>query len=328
MDKINVKDIPEIIKNKRPTVKDNTIKQYTQNLKKLRELYDTDGYDFLNNPSDVLDKLKSKKYTSQRNTINAIIILLLALDQPEALINQYRDKRDAFNQQYQDAQATGIISDKQKDNFITLDELTGMVKQIDLDIKQQKLKKVVNMSSQQRDLLTGYTIYTMLLNYPTRNDMANMQLVSRSVFNKHKTDRSCNYLIAERGKLSMVLNCYKTAGNYGQKIIELNKPTEKVLRMYMKIEGIGLNDIIFKNAKGDAMTSNSITQLLIRLSQKYLNKSISSTMIRKIVVSNKFSALKKEQSEMANIMGHSVSTQNNVYVKDAGSQSFKPVQNS
>jgi len=325
MDKINVVDLQKLFETKKPDVKPKTIAQYVHNLKKLKESYnDTEGFEFLNNSGDVMDKLTTKKYTTQRNILNAIIVFLIVLEKPDEFVKQYRDKRDDFNKQYQDEQASGIISEKQKDNFITLDELTSMVKKMELDIKQQKLKTLQEMSQQQHDLLTGYTIFTMLINYPTRNDMAGMTLVSRTVFNRMKSDRSCNYLIMERGKLSMVLNCYKTEGKYGQKIIELNKPTEKVLRMYMKINNIGLNDVIFKNTKGEKYTSNAITQLLIRLSQKYLKKNISSTMIRKIVVSNKFSALKKEQSEMANIMGHSVATQNKIYVKEAGSTTFNP----
>ena len=39
-------------------------------------------------------------------------------------------------------------------------------------------------------------------------------------------------------------------------------------------------------------------------------------MIRKIVVSDKFADIKKEQAELADVMGHDVGTQNAVYVKE------------
>ena len=38
-------------------------------------------------------------------------------------------------------------------------------------------------------------------------------------------------------------------------------------------------------------------------------------MLRKIVLSDKFADVKKEQEEMAEITGHSVATMNKVYVK-------------
>ena len=59
-----------------------------------------------------------------------------------------------------------------------------------------------------------------------------------------------------------------------------------------------------------------ISQLLIKWSKRYLDKSISSTMIRKIVASYHFGDLKKQQKELAEKMGHDVSTQNAVYVKE------------
>ena len=46
-----------------------------------------------------------------------------------------------------------------------------------------------------------------------------------------------------------------------------------------------------------------------------MNKNISTTMLRKIVLSDKFADVKKEQEEMAEITGHSVATMNKVYVK-------------
>ena len=39
-------------------------------------------------------------------------------------------------------------------------------------------------------------------------------------------------------------------------------------------------------------------------------------MMRKIVVSDKFGDLAKEQKELADVMGHDVGTQNLVYNKD------------
>ena len=39
-------------------------------------------------------------------------------------------------------------------------------------------------------------------------------------------------------------------------------------------------------------------------------------MLRKIVLSDKFGELKKEQEKMAQITGHSVATMNNVYIKE------------
>ena len=44
-------------------------------------------------------------------------------------------------------------------------------------------------------------------------------------------------------------------------------------------------------------------------------KSISTTLLRKIVLSDMFQDTKEEQEKMAEITGHSVETMNKVYVK-------------
>jgi hypothetical protein len=74
--------------------------------------------------------------------------------------------------------------------------------------------------------------------------------------------------------------------------------------------------VLFTSSTGKPYTRNALSQLLLKTSQKYLGKNISTTMIRKIVLSDLFADNKKKQQEMAEITGHSVSTMNNVYVKE------------
>jgi len=76
--KIDSSNVTEDIQKARPNVKENTIKQYEVNLKKLQKLYDSDNYDFLSKPDDVMDKIKDLHYLSQRNILNAIVVFLMA----------------------------------------------------------------------------------------------------------------------------------------------------------------------------------------------------------------------------------------------------------
>ena len=73
---IDSKNPNEDISKARPTLKTNTVKQYVVNLKKLQKIYDTDDYDFLKKPEDVMDKLSDLHYLSQRNILNAVVVLL------------------------------------------------------------------------------------------------------------------------------------------------------------------------------------------------------------------------------------------------------------
>jgi hypothetical protein len=319
MDKINTDNLSKLIQAYRPNLKENSLKQYAFHLTKLKSLFEDNNFNFLNNPDKVMDKIKNNAYTSKRNTLNSIIIILRAVEEKDTLIDQYVTKRDEFNEQYADEQVNGVISDKQKDNFISVDEFTNMLKQMDCDIKHNKLKKkgADKLSSTERELLMVYTMFSILIEYPTRNDMAGMKYINKAMYNKltEQDKKDNNYIVTERSSLMMVLNQYKTSAKYGEKKIPISKPVEKIIRMYIRSTGINVGDTLFVKRDGEPLSRNGVSKVLIKMSQKYIKKNISTTMIRKIVVSHKFSKLKQEQNDMAYVMCHDVNTQNAVYVK-------------
>ena len=114
----------------------------------------------------------------------------------------------------------------------------------------------------------------------------------------------------------MILNVYKTSKKYGEKKIVMDSNTAKILRMYINKTGKKFGDVLFVSSRDTPISRNGISQLLLKTSKKYLGKSISTTMMRKIVVSDKFADIKEEQQKLADVMGHDVGTQNLVYVKE------------
>ena len=121
----------ELIQTERPNLKENSIKQYISHLNKLTKLFDSpDNYEFLKDPDSVMDKIKDTHYTSQRNTLNAVIVLLMALNSEkeyDSLLKTYGKLRDNFNLTYEKEQESGKISEKQKDNFVDLGEIDNML---------------------------------------------------------------------------------------------------------------------------------------------------------------------------------------------------------
>jgi len=319
--KINTEDLKESIQKVKPNLKDNSIKQYETHLNKLKKLFDTDTFDFLSNPDQVMEKISGNHYLSQRNTLNAIIILLLALNQDnkyDELIEKYQKKRDKLNDKYLEDNANGKISETQKNNFVELNEIKSMVSKMENEIKEKGLKKKETLTGKEKELMMVYTIFSMLMRYPVRLDFSGMKLISKTMYNKLKEDdkKLGNYLINEKGKLTMVMNEYKTSKKYGEKNIPVDKDIEKLIRSYIKSLGIKNGDVLFTSSTGKELSRNALSQLLTKTSKKHLGKSISTTMMRKIVVSDKFGDVKKEQAELANIMMHDVGTQNLVYVKE------------
>lgn len=313
-------NLSEKIREARPNVKDNTIKMYVSNLNKLQKLFDTDNWKFLENIDNVKEKLKDLHYTSQRNYFNSIIILLMALNNDkkyDKLIEEYNTIRDEGNKKYQDDNATGVISEKQKENFVELSEVQKMIDEMDKEIKDKGLKKKDSLAPKEKQLIQVFILYSIYTRLPMRNDVSGMTITTKRLYNKLSEDekKENNYLVVEKNKMFFVLNQFKTSKKYKELDIDIPKDLEKLLRFYIRVNGLSNGDVLFTSSTGKPLSRNALSQLFLKTSKKYMDKSISTTMLRKIVLSDKFADVKKEQEDMAEITGHSVATMNKVYVK-------------
>lgn len=319
--KIATKDLKEDIKEARPNLKTNTIKQYETNLEKLKKMFDTDTYDFLSKPNEVMDKIKDKHYLSQRNFLNAIVVLLLALNHDEKydkLIEEYGKIRDKFNDQYTEENTNNkFISDKQSKNFATIEEVYDMLNKMAEDLKPIKKKKKEDITKKEMQLLQAYVLFFIHSRMPFRNETSTTIAIQKRQFAKlsKEEQESKNYLLVEKNGLSWIMNQYKTSKKYAQKILPIeDKDLKKLLRYYLRINGMG---VLFKTSTGKQITKIELSKILLKYSQKYMGKNISSTMLRKIYLSSKYGDMKKELEADNKIMGHSKATALNNYVKEA-----------
>ena len=316
----------ELIMSERPNLKESSVKQYISHLNKLTKLFDSpDNYEFLKDPDSVMDKIKDTHYTSQRNTLNAAIVLLMALNSEkeyDSLLVTYGKKRDGFNLTYEKEQESGKISDKQKDNFVELAEIDKMLLDMEFEIKTEKLKKKEFLTGKEKELLMVYTLFSFFETYSYTKRMAGQKYIRYSAYRRltEEDKKNNNYLVKKKEGMFGVYNEYKTASKYGEKIIDIPKDLERILNMYIKKTGKVYEDFLFVNSVGTPLNRNQISQLLLKTSQKYLGKNISTTMMRKIVASHhynnkKFLEMKEEQKVLAHNMGHSVDVQDKVYIK-------------
>lgn len=324
--KIDSNNIGEDIKNKRPNIKDNTIKQYEVNLNKLKKIYESDNFDFLSKPDNVMDKIKDLHYLSQRNILNAIVVFLMALNHDEKyddLLITYGDLRDELNDKYSEENKSGVISDKQSKNFTTTEEIFKMINQMADDLKSIKKKNKDNITKKEMQLLQAYTLFNIYSRMPMRNDVAGMIAINQAAYKKLSEDekKENNYLVVpSKGNIYFVLNKYKTAKKYQ----ELNLPIEddnlrKILRFYLKMNGTAPSGggVLFKTSTGKPLTRTELSKTLLKYSQKYLDKSISTTLLRKIYLSSKYGDMKKELEKDNKVMGHSKAMALDTYVKEA-----------
>lgn len=318
---MNKENLTEILTKARPNAKDSTIKMYVSNLMKLMKLHDKDNLDFLKSPSQIEEKLKDLHYTTRRNYLNSIIVYLMAVEKEESLISQghaslkeFSDMRDNHSKSLEEQNATGIISDKQKDNFVDISEVNKMISEIGEEIKSKKLRKKEDLTPKDKTLIQIYTLFNIYTRIPLRNDVAGMETINKRAYNKlSKSEKEeKNYLVINKNAMFFVLNKYKTSSKYEELKIDIPKDLEKLLRQYIRINGMG---VLFTSSTGKPYSRNALSQLLLKTSKKYMDKSISSTMLRKIYLSSKYAKVKEEMEKDSEIMGHSVKTQQSVYVK-------------
>tara|TARA_Y100001972_G_scaffold99754_1_gene123864 strand:+ start:943 stop:1911 length:969 start_codon:yes stop_codon:yes gene_type:complete len=319
--KIDSKNPIEDIEKSRPQLKENTLKQYVINLNKLQKIYDTDGYDFLQKPEDVMDKISDLHYLSQRNILNAIIVLLMALNHDEKyddLLEEYGKLRDDLNDKYSDEQKSGVISDKQSKNFATTEEIFNMINKMAEDLKPIKKKSKDNITKKEMQLLQAYTLFNIYARMPFRNDVAGMMAINQAQYKKLSDEekKQNNYLVVpSKGQIYFVLNKYKTSKKYEELDLPIEDPNlRKILRYYLKMNGMG---ILFKTSTGKPLTRTELSKVLLKYSEKYMGKKISTTLLRKIYLSSKYGNMKKELEKDNKVMGHSKQVALDTYVKEA-----------
>ena len=310
----------EDISEARPQLKTNTVKQYVTNLNKLKKMFETDDFDFLKNPEKVMEKIGDLHYLSQRNILNSIVVLLSALNNDgkhDKLLEEYGKLRDDKNSIYIEQNKSGEISSKQAPNFSTTDEIFKMINEMADDLKPLKKKSKDEITKKEMQLLQAYVLFNIYARMPFRNDLGNgAEAINQAQYKKlsDQQKKDNNYLVVpSKGNLYWVMNKYKTSKTYEQLNLPIEDPElRKILRYYLKMTGMG---VLFKTSTGKPITKIELTKTLTKYSKKYLNKSIGSTILRKVYLSSKYSDVKDEMEKDAKMMGNSVGVQQSVYVK-------------
>ena len=333
---IQSRNLEQDILKSRPTLKKSTIDTYITLLERLQRIFKTDNYNFLEKPSEFMKQkeIADSHYLTQRNMLNAIIVLLTALNENnkyELLIKRYGEIRDKFNEKYDDQQKSGVISEKQAENFATSDEIFDMLDRMKKDLKDIDKEKATKKELQ---LLQAYTLFSIYARMPMRNDVAGMNAILKKTYDSYSDEKKKekNYLVvsgrALNANYTFILNDYKTNRKYGTLELPIeDKQLKAVLRRFLMINQILFKPVVeaplFKTSSGKAINRNELSKILLKYSDMYLGKKISTTLLRKIFLSSKYGGeggLKEQLEELAKdnkVMAHSKDVALNSYIKKA-----------
>jgi len=334
---INSKNLEQDILKSRPTLKKTTIQTYITLLERLQRIFKTDNFNFLEKPSEFIKKkeIADSHYLTQRNFLNAVVVLLTALNKDnkyELLIQRYGEIRDKFNEKYDDQQKSGVISEKQAENFATSDEIFAMLDKMKDDLKDVDDKETATKKELQ--LLQAYTLFSIYARMALRNDVGGMNAILKKTYDSYSDEKKKekNYLVVSGRSLNanftFILNDYKTNRKYGTLELPIeDKQLKAVLRRFLMINETLYKPVVeaplFKTSSGKPINRNELSKILLKYSDMYLGKKISTTLLRKIFLSSKYGGeggLKEQLEELAKdnkIMAHSKEVALNSYVKKA-----------
>ena len=287
---------------------------YALTLTHIANYYDKPlSVDLFKNLKTIREDLEELNYSipTLKNKISTIIIYLRMKKQPLALIKEYGDYYDMLAGKLSKEHATMNKSDKEKDNWLTEEDL---IKYVEI------LKKELPTKPTTKNEMSKWMKYIALLihiNYPFRNELADTEIVSKITNN----NEDVNYIIVDKKNKTVkaLIQNYKTKKTYKDiKINMVKNVADEIIKYYNLLTNYkkdnNINNNWFLLAKNnEKMTRNDFTHFVKSIFEP-LGKNISTTMIRKIIVSSLYPVEKMKQ--LSEVMGHNISTALEFYAKN------------
>lgn len=262
--------------------------------------------DFLKRNKEVIAELEQlyQNINTRKNMLNAIIIYGRKIDYPEKWLAYYAVEIDKLNSMLKAKINTNEKTDKQQENWLTADEIKKIIENL-----RKEIPSNITTYSQYRSLMAFLAVY-LQFNFPRRNDWATMKLV-----NSEPDDKENNYIVmGGSSKTSkFVFNKFKTVSKFGSQTFPLPDSMFYTLKVYKPlIQNFSKDGFIFIRKDGEPLNTNEFTKFFIATMKEKTGKKIGSSLMRHIVISEKFAVDKDElarRQQLAIQMGHSISQQ-------------------
>jgi len=261
---------------------------------------------FLKNTAAIEDLVK-KYADSTLKTIYASIVSVLSLFKDKPTYKKvYQHYHDLMMGKCEEAKQneSSEKTQKQKDNWITWDEVQQKVSELREKVSEFKSNK--NITPQQYESLLHYLIVSL---YTETQPRRNQDYLDMFVAKKQPTETEHNYVVLTKTKpTSFIFNKFKTSKKYGQQTLEVPEALSNVISEYLKFHPLKKNST-FKflvSSDGTPITAvNAITRVL----NKVFGKRVGSSMLRHSFLTSKYGDVLEDQKADSLAMGHSIDEQ-------------------
>ncbi len=265
--------------------------------------------------------LNKKKLNTQIAYLTAVVVYMSPVERNRAIhgyekiMKFYQIELDKKIREKDKIDVNKKTSEEEK-TWVEWKDLIKIRNKYKNDLKRRGYKIKSKLKNEDDfELILKYILASLyLLHPPRRNVYANTEIINeRGYFNLTQHERhNNNYLVViSRNNKVFSFGDYKTAKIYGLKKIKLDKELNSVMNFWLNINN---TKHLLITKKGEKMTANNLTHYLNRTFSP-TGKKISSQMLRKIHLTEKFQPIQEDMKNEAELMGHSISTQQTKYVK-------------
>lgn len=294
-------------------IKDNSIKVYIDNVKKLTiELFGSTkpNVKFFRDHESVLEYFSSiSNLASKKTMVTSVVVMLKSYDFDKDITKIYSDFMLSLSKAQNTEYLENRKSEKEDANWITQKEIKKIVKDLKKKTKDKTLTERQKVDTLQQLLVVS--LYTELP--PVRNDFSFCKILEKIPDNE--PDNYINLNTKE-----FILQQYKTSKFYGKKNIELPDTLFKIIKEFEKLkkeiygDKIHHNYLLINTTNFAPMNRNCLTKYLNKI---FAPRKVSSTILRKAYLSEKYpiTHTMQEMVKDADIMCHSLNVAQKVYKK-------------
>jgi hypothetical protein len=246
--------------------------------------------DWFRDTNHIIKSLEDKPAHSRKTSIASLMALVGKEHVSKDIVDMMVSDKNTLKAKYTSQE----MSEKQKDNWIPMDEVNAIESRL-LDIIKPILSQKHPVTSDQMKMIVDWLLVALTSGRyfsPRRSEWQYVKL-------KDVNQETDNYIDLKKG--AFVLNRYKTAKLYGREEIPYGKPFGVLLK---KVLALIPDQTYLLEHKGKPFNSSTITSRL----NSIFGKKVSTSMLRHIYITDKYKDMPalKELTANAQAMGHSV----------------------
>lgn len=287
-------------------VKDNTMKTYISTFNNLAKKAGSDDLDKI---FTWIEKNNLVKLNTKLLYLNTLVSLKKHNSElVKGDISKISKRRDEVQEEIKKKVATNNITSGQEKAMNT----------VNTDKLKQFLDKLAENKNNSLDDLDTYVLVYLMTKYPVRNSFSNVKIVNLKREHKASLDNTLLLPKLKNQNGHIIIRKFKTDKTYKPIEIDLDNEISNDIRKLVKLDN---RKYLFVNKNGNPYSSSCFSHKLIKVFQKEFGVNMSSTILRKIYVSDRYKDTIEAMEKDAELLGHSTNTMRERYIRNTDSPS-------